>query len=602
MVDRGDAMREELGRVLASEAFLASPMLSAFLSFVVEETLAGREDRLKAYAIAVGALGRPDDFDANENPLVRVQARRLRQALRRHYEARGDDAAPRLDLPIGTYVPVLLEGGTSVSPLDGDEADPGGPDGPSEAEPETAAPAVDAPPPHAGGVVVRRWLLLAMPVVLAIGVGLGVLAGRWRAPPIPPSAVETGSGLAHAEQGPVVSPAPRGERRNLDASRVLPLLVVEVEVRNAALFAFDGEIFRNRIESFAQRFDDTVVVSRRSPDFPAPIGQPLYRLHFLVERDGATTNLHFRLLHSGDERVVRSGRIALQEAPADAGAPSPGNPNELDVVRDIVQLHGAITQDVANLEDPSPELACLARAWHYFAETSPDTREAAQTCLEAVVVDDPRLAPALTMLGGLLVDEGPPRSGAALASSLARAEDLLRRAIRVAPTSSAPYRMLQNLLLVRGDVAAALLAGTRAVDLDREDMNAVGGHGSLLARIGRYAEALPHLKRATQSMNSPPKWLQFYTFLALNNLGRAEEADRQVAFFEGSHSSLFLTAVAIRAHRRGDESVAADALAGIAAAEPDFGADPRAFLRRRGFVDPVIDRLMADLPSLAPPR
>ncbi len=81
MSNSDERVLAELGRILASEPFAASPMLASFLRYVVEETIAGRGDRLKAYTIAIGALERSDDFDPNDNPLVRVQARRLRQAL-----------------------------------------------------------------------------------------------------------------------------------------------------------------------------------------------------------------------------------------------------------------------------------------------------------------------------------------------------------------------------------------------------------------------------------------------------------------------------------------------------------------------------------------
>jgi len=43
-----DVVRDELERVLASAEFVASDRLKGFLRFVVEESLAGRADRLKA--------------------------------------------------------------------------------------------------------------------------------------------------------------------------------------------------------------------------------------------------------------------------------------------------------------------------------------------------------------------------------------------------------------------------------------------------------------------------------------------------------------------------------------------------------------------------
>ncbi|MCE1237629.1 MAG: hypothetical protein LWW93_14865 [Hyphomicrobiales bacterium] len=582
MGDRDVAIRDELGRVLASDAFVASPMLAAFLRYVVEETLAGRSDRLKAYTIAVGALARDERFDPNDNPLVRVQARRLRQALAKHYATAANPDGLRIELPLGSYVPVFVDAAAAppspVEPLDV-----------VEAIGEAPAPVVAAPRPSLASA---RHLAVAG---LAIGVVFVGAVALWISRP-----------------AAVVSPPPVAERptapplrRDLDASRVLPLLRIAVTVRNEAMVGFDAEIYRNRLEAFAQRFDDTIVVTRRSTDFPNPPGQPLYLLSLLIAREGASTNAYWTLVHAGDDRIVKSGALDLQSIEG-AAADALETPPDLALVRDLVQLHGAISQDVVALPDVSPELDCLARAWRYYLESTAQNHLVARTCLEATVADDPRLAPAQTMLGAMYMSEFRQGFGRTTDDSIDRAESALRKAVQVAPTSSAPYQTWENLLLIKGDVEAAALAGKRAVELNPEDMNAVGNHGSVLARSGRYEEALPLLRRAAANMTTPPKWLQYYAFLALNNLGRAEEADRYVAFFEGTRSSLYLTAVAIRAHRRGDAAGAADAFARIVAAEPDFGTDPRAFLRRRGFADVVVDRLMIDLEragfGLPPPK
>ncbi|NLH79481.1 MAG: hypothetical protein GX458_01380, partial [Phyllobacteriaceae bacterium] len=155
---------------------------------------------------------------------------------------------------------------------------------------------------------------------------------------------------------------------------------------------------------------------------------------------------------------------------------------------------------------------------------------------------------------------------------------------------------------LQGDVGAALLAGRRALDLDPEDMNAVGAHGALLTRIGRWDEALPLLTRAAEAMASPPKWLQFHTFLALDGLGRVDAADREVAFFDGTDSPLFLLAVAIRAHRRGDAAAAGATLSRLVHADPGFAADPRAFLRAHGFAGAAVERLILDLGRIGIPN
>lgn len=71
--------------ILVDEAFKSSPKSSAFLRFVVMQTLEGNGDRIKAYTIAVDALGKPSTFDPQGDPSVRVMAKRLRDMLSDYY-------------------------------------------------------------------------------------------------------------------------------------------------------------------------------------------------------------------------------------------------------------------------------------------------------------------------------------------------------------------------------------------------------------------------------------------------------------------------------------------------------------------------------------
>jgi hypothetical protein len=100
-----EEIRAALDRIAASEAFCACPQLIAFLRYVVEATLRGGQDRIKGYTIAVEALGRGDDFNPQDDPIVRVEAMRLRRALQRYYANGGRDDAMQIVMPLGSYVP-----------------------------------------------------------------------------------------------------------------------------------------------------------------------------------------------------------------------------------------------------------------------------------------------------------------------------------------------------------------------------------------------------------------------------------------------------------------------------------------------------------------
>ncbi|RDJ19818.1 hypothetical protein DWF00_04340 [Bosea caraganae] len=73
----------------------------------MEESLAGRGDRIKAYTIAVDVFGRGADFDGMLDPVVRIEAGRLRQALAEYYAGSGQAERIRISLPKGAYEPVF---------------------------------------------------------------------------------------------------------------------------------------------------------------------------------------------------------------------------------------------------------------------------------------------------------------------------------------------------------------------------------------------------------------------------------------------------------------------------------------------------------------
>jgi hypothetical protein len=102
---QADEIRQALGRIVGSTAFRSSLRLTRFLTFVVEATLAGQADRIKAYTVAIEALGRNSDFDPQADPIVRVEAGRLRAALARYYSGPGRDDPLLMDLPRGSYAP-----------------------------------------------------------------------------------------------------------------------------------------------------------------------------------------------------------------------------------------------------------------------------------------------------------------------------------------------------------------------------------------------------------------------------------------------------------------------------------------------------------------
>jgi hypothetical protein len=101
-------LRAALDRVLASAAFARSERLRAFLAYVVTCEIEGKASQLKGYTIAVDVFRRPDAFNADSDPLVRVHAGKLRKLLAGYYETEGADDTIQIDIPKGGYTPVYL--------------------------------------------------------------------------------------------------------------------------------------------------------------------------------------------------------------------------------------------------------------------------------------------------------------------------------------------------------------------------------------------------------------------------------------------------------------------------------------------------------------
>src|ERR1700722_10644401 len=99
-------VRGLLQRILASPPFLNARRASQFLRFVVEGTLDG-EDGFKEYLIGIEGFDRPQNYDPKDDPVVRIEAGRLRKKLAEFYAGPGVNDPILIELPKGGYVPVF---------------------------------------------------------------------------------------------------------------------------------------------------------------------------------------------------------------------------------------------------------------------------------------------------------------------------------------------------------------------------------------------------------------------------------------------------------------------------------------------------------------
>ncbi len=200
------AIHMALDRVLASRAFEQSRRRRDFLAFVVGETLAGRGDRLKGYTIGREVFDRPESFDPNIDPIVRMEAGRLRDRLREYYETEGASEPIRIELAKGSYTPHFItrkQAGSPPAPL---------PESPSERDlatplqpaPDQSVPSAGLPPPARTRLERRPGSAFVVAFLILL-----VAAGAW---------------IAQRPKLPVTSPGTSAAEPSEPVIAVLPFL------------------------------------------------------------------------------------------------------------------------------------------------------------------------------------------------------------------------------------------------------------------------------------------------------------------------------------------------------------------------------------------
>ncbi len=563
-------IRAGLDRVLVSDTFRAAPQLSAFLSFIVERTVEGRAAELKGYTIAVEGLGRPADFNPQIDPIVRVEAGRLRRSLAQYYAGDGRDDPVQISMPVGGYVPVFTWFGGEGSRAAADALE-------------------DAPEPDRR--TARRWAGLTL---AALALGLLALGWWYLAPP-------RGSVVSEASKPAAVGQAVDA----LPEAAAAPRLVrVAITIPNPPSDPRLADILRRfsalLVDAMA-RFDDLVTIKTPSP------GSPLSdEIDYVFEIDAQGVNGGAEGL--GRLRSVRDGRIvwttssnrrthaALQESDLAEMARR--------LATRLTEPFGIILADARQFS-PSPAIRCILKAFDARRAMLPEMHQAARHCLAQLVEQDPGFYPAWAHLSIMTLGERglapaspatEPRDDAGDARSpLGRSLAAALTAIRLAPSGARAYQAMMKVLLLRGATEEAIQMGREAQTRNPYDPEILADMGALYVRLDRPLEGLPLLERATAlSVARPPRY-DFYAFLGAYLTGARNASESHAGMLVADTSPLSLLGQALKAAVDNDPEKQAKALAQLAEKSALFAQNPRAFLERRAFSGSVIDRILTAL-------
>ncbi len=98
---------KQVERICSCDEFKTKDLLCRFLSYILSEYLAGREQNLKGYNIGIDVFNRGEDFDPGQDALVRIHAGRLRRMLDLYYLKEGKNDEIRIEIPKGAYSPKI---------------------------------------------------------------------------------------------------------------------------------------------------------------------------------------------------------------------------------------------------------------------------------------------------------------------------------------------------------------------------------------------------------------------------------------------------------------------------------------------------------------
>jgi TolB-like protein/Flp pilus assembly protein TadD len=543
------SIREALARLLSDPNFHASVRNRRFLRFAVEETLAGRGDRVKSYSIAVDVFGRGEDFDGSTDPIVRIEAARLRAALTAYYAGPGSGASIRISLPKGGYVP-------SFEDQSGDRATE-----PSDAPPSVPQAPQPAQPQHFPAIV-KRWKGYT---VISVLIALFAAAAYWLLQ----------SPVASQEPLLIVDPvavAPGDPVRTQMALGLSQSLVM-------ALTRFQGL----RVVYAPEEAQRTAIEDRLGEDGDR---RSLYVLDSSLREDGGSIRFWWRLSD------VRRGETVWSDAIDRSVTDGTMIPMEDEIAHDVATRIGEPTGLVTTRETHSG-YGCVLRARAYYMAISEVLHRDIRACLEATVAADATYADAWSMLAYVYLDEdrnGFNRIGTAQESAM-RALQAAERAVALAPESENALEALMDVNHRLGNFEAADRAGRRAIEINPNNPELLAELGIRIFARGRWDEGAEMVRRAAERSMVLPPLNRFTLVFDHYRKGQFDEAlteakQIQLPQFYGTH----MVQAAIYG-KLGRQAEARAAVTRLLELRPNYAAEMRDDFRSRHYTDALIDML-----------
>ena len=546
------AVIAQLNRIIGSAAFEVSNRHKRFLSYVVQEMLEGRADKIKAYTIATAVFERRSDFDPQLDPIVRIEAGRLRRGLDRYYLTAGNSDAIRIEIPKGSYAPVFRIN----TPSDRDLA---------LSEPD--APAVIAPSSDRTKRASARFAFIGMAALCAALIGI---AAVWY------TVFRADAGGKPIATGPVILVAPftyDGQPARRDVADGLTREII------GGLTRFNGLVVFGPETTFQQAESEDV----RST------AQKLGAGYLVVGSTNAmetTFKASVSLINTGNGQYVWSRTFTGRLVPQDLFAAEEQIAGQ--IVQTLAQPYGTIFSDQVKALRTRPPASfssydCVLRFYEYSRTADLPQFQTVRACLERVAETDPNYASALSSLALLYCDVaryGFDKDRIDF-DPLKRALQLAERAVELEPEATHGYEALHLVYWLSNDVEESFRAAETGLALNPNNTDLMAGLGGRLYVTGQWDRGYALLQEAMARNPGLSGIYRVVTFFHFYRLGRYEEALAEAQRIKLPNTPYGFITIAAAAGQLERTAEADEAVRHILALDPQFAQHAVAYLKKR---------------------
>ncbi len=480
---------QQMERILASSEFHSPERGRRFLQFVVTETLEGRSQFLKAFTIANEIFGRQSSFDAQNDPVVRIEAGRIRRALERYYLVAGQSDAIVITIPKGGYVP-HFEYTCCLPP----------------AHPSPDIPGQVGMPPSDHGRHRRSLWIAGLTISL-----LAIVALAGLNPLAKPSLFTLHRSVA--------------DRPSIDTAG--PMVVVDMfQSDDPDGRASDiAQALRDEVIGQLATFNDIVVVADPSrANYASEVG---YSLHGSVQRDGDKLRSILRLVRRSDAAVVWANNYdadlrvrSILQIQADIGQ---------EIAIAIAQPYGAVFDNVArSVNEPAGTSDCTSEYYGYRRAMDLQSHNAALGCLQRATLLFPQSATSWALLSLIYIDSIRFRyklGTAPDAGVMELAADAAKRATSIAPNDARTLEATMLVSFFNNDIDKALKAGAAAYAHNSNDAEVAGEYGLRLAMSGKWQSGCELISRALNKGAGPKGYYEVGMALCAFTRGDLQAAE-----------------------------------------------------------------------------